>query len=119
MLAENIEELLPIVHMPTVSQYCQTYGLMFKSLPRSLFISIRDRGAPRSSAALLHFKNLLSQQCQMCGRSSRQPAPHPAYQHPQLRPCPLGSPFLGGQRRLSCMWLLHCLFLFIQKKIIC
>ncbi len=46
VLAENIEELLPIVHMPTVSQYCQTYGLMFKSLPRSLFISIRDRGAP-------------------------------------------------------------------------
>ena len=46
VLTENIEELLPIVHMPTVSQYCQTYGLMFKSLPRSLFISIRDRGAP-------------------------------------------------------------------------
>ena len=45
VLSENIEELLPIVHMPTVSQYCQTYGLMFKSLPRSLFISIRDRGA--------------------------------------------------------------------------
>lgn len=45
VLTENIEELLPIVHMPTVSQYCQTYGLMFKSLPRSLFISIRDRGA--------------------------------------------------------------------------
>jgi hypothetical protein len=47
VLSENIEELLPIVHMPTVSQYCQTYGLMFKSLPRSLFISTRDRGAPR------------------------------------------------------------------------
>ena len=46
VLSENIEELLPIVHMPTVSQYCQTYGLMFKSLPRSLFISTRDRGAP-------------------------------------------------------------------------
>ena len=54
VLTENIEELLPIVHMPTVSQYCQTYGLMFKSLPRSLFISIRDRGAPRGPAVGLH-----------------------------------------------------------------
>ena len=52
VLTENIEELLPIVHMPTVSQYCQTYGLMFKSLPRSLFISIRDRGALRGSAVV-------------------------------------------------------------------
>ena len=45
VLANNIEELLPIVHMPTVSLYCQKYGLMFKALPRSLFISIRDKGA--------------------------------------------------------------------------
>ena len=45
VLANNIEELLPIVHMPTVSLYCQKYGLMFKSLPRSLFISIKDKGA--------------------------------------------------------------------------
>ena len=54
VLTENIEELLPIVHMPTVSQYCQTYGLMFKSLPRSLFISIRDRGAPQGFAGVWH-----------------------------------------------------------------
>jgi hypothetical protein len=45
VLANNIEELLPIVHMPTVSLYCQKYGLMFKSLPRSLYISIKDKGA--------------------------------------------------------------------------
>jgi malic enzyme len=44
VLSNNIEELLPIVHMPTVSLYCQTYGLMFKSLPRSLFISMKDKG---------------------------------------------------------------------------
>ncbi len=48
VLANNIEELLPIVHMPTVSLYCQKYGLMFKALPRSLFISIRDKGAALS-----------------------------------------------------------------------
>lgn len=44
VLSNNIEELLPIVHMPTVSKYCQTYGLMFKSLPRSLFICMKDKG---------------------------------------------------------------------------
>ncbi|EIE23960.1 NADP-dependent malic enzyme [Coccomyxa subellipsoidea C-169] len=44
VLSNNIEELLPIVHMPTVSEYCQTYGLMFKSLPRSLFICMKDKG---------------------------------------------------------------------------
>jgi hypothetical protein len=44
VLSNNIEELLPVVHMPTVSLYCQTYGLMFKSLPRSLFISMKDKG---------------------------------------------------------------------------
>ena len=44
VLSNNIEELLPIVHMPTVSHYCQLYGLMFRSLPRSLFISMRDKG---------------------------------------------------------------------------
>ena len=44
VLSNNIEELLPIVHMPTVSHYCQLYGLMFRSLPRSLFISMKDKG---------------------------------------------------------------------------
>ena len=57
VLSENIEELLPIVHLPTVSQYCQTYGLMFKSLPRSLFISTRDRGAPRLLQSLCLLQN--------------------------------------------------------------
>lgn len=44
MLTENFEELLPIIHTPTVSAACHTYGLMFKSLPRGLFITLEDRG---------------------------------------------------------------------------
>ncbi|KAK9818384.1 hypothetical protein WJX72_011776 [[Myrmecia] bisecta] len=44
VVSQNIAELLPIIHMPTVSLYCQKYGLMFRSLPRGLFISIADKG---------------------------------------------------------------------------
>ena len=44
LLLDNIKELLPIVHMPTVSEYCAKYALMFRSLPRALFISLKDRG---------------------------------------------------------------------------
>ena len=57
VLSKNLEELLPIVHMPTVSQYCQLYGLMFRSLPRSLFISMRDKGRlqqPESAVRVKH-----------------------------------------------------------------
>jgi len=32
------------VHMPTVSEYCAKYALMFRSLPRALFISLKDKG---------------------------------------------------------------------------
>jgi malate dehydrogenase (oxaloacetate-decarboxylating)(NADP+) len=41
---EHFEELLPIVSVPTVREACQRYGLMFKSLPRGLFITLEDRG---------------------------------------------------------------------------
>lgn len=44
VLMENFEELLPIVSTPTVREACQRYGLMFKSLPRGLFVTLEDRG---------------------------------------------------------------------------
>ena len=53
LLLDNIKELLPIVHMPTVSEYCAKYALMFRSLPRALFISLNDRGEGREQACKL------------------------------------------------------------------
>ena len=44
VVREHIAELLPIVHNPTVREACKRYGLMFKSLPRSLFITRQDIG---------------------------------------------------------------------------
>ncbi|KAG1667045.1 hypothetical protein FOA52_000406 [Chlamydomonas sp. UWO 241] len=44
VLVENFEELLPIVHRPTVQDACQKFALMFKSIPRALFITLEDRG---------------------------------------------------------------------------
>lgn len=50
VLTHNMEELLPVVGMPTVSSYCQTQALMFKPLPRSLWITLEDRGTAPSFA---------------------------------------------------------------------
>ena len=47
MLTDHIEELLPIVHEPTMGRACLKYGLMFKNMPRGLFISLKDRGYVR------------------------------------------------------------------------
>jgi malate dehydrogenase (oxaloacetate-decarboxylating)(NADP+) len=44
VLIENFEELLPIIYTPTVHNASLKYGLMFKSLPRGLFITLEDRG---------------------------------------------------------------------------
>lgn len=44
VLMEHFEELLPIISTPTVRHACQRYGLMFKSLPRGLFVTLEDRG---------------------------------------------------------------------------
>ncbi len=33
------------VDLPTVGSYCEEYGLMFRSLPRALYIGLQDRGA--------------------------------------------------------------------------
>ena len=44
VLMGNIEELAPIVHVPTVGQACKQYGIMFRGLQRGLWISLADRG---------------------------------------------------------------------------
>eukprot|EP00798_Chlamydomonas_sp_ICE-L_P018130 gene18125-24570_t len=44
VLVENLEELMPIVYDPTVRVACRKNSLMFKSVPRALFISLEDRG---------------------------------------------------------------------------
>jgi malate dehydrogenase (oxaloacetate-decarboxylating)(NADP+) len=47
VVRKHISELLPVVYLPTVREACKTYGLMFKSLPRSLFITRQDLGNVR------------------------------------------------------------------------
>ena len=44
VLMKHIEELKPIVHVPTVGMACQKYGIMFRGVQRGLWISIKDRG---------------------------------------------------------------------------
>ena len=45
VVREHISELLPLVHLPTVRKACRKYGLMFKSLPKSLFLTRQDAGS--------------------------------------------------------------------------
>jgi malate dehydrogenase (oxaloacetate-decarboxylating)(NADP+) len=44
VLIDHIEELAPIIHVPTVGLACQKYGVMFRSLQRGLWISLADKG---------------------------------------------------------------------------
>lgn len=45
VLANHIDQLLHIIYQPTVAEYCQKYSLMFRSLPRGLFVSMEDKGS--------------------------------------------------------------------------
>ena len=44
VLANHIEELSPLLQYPAVGEYCREYSLMFRSLPRGLYLSLEDRG---------------------------------------------------------------------------
>ncbi|EFN58521.1 hypothetical protein CHLNCDRAFT_140591 [Chlorella variabilis] len=45
VLSEHIEELLPLMSQPTIGKYCQGYSLMFRSLPRAMYLGLEDKGS--------------------------------------------------------------------------
>lgn len=44
VLQHHIEELTPLLQYPAVGEYCKEYSLMFRSLPRGLYLSLEDKG---------------------------------------------------------------------------
>lgn len=43
LVAENVEQMMPIVYTPTVGLACQKFGLIYRR-PRGLFVTVNDRG---------------------------------------------------------------------------
>lgn len=44
VMCSHTEELVPLLGEPTLSKYCQKYSLMFRSVPRGMFLSLEDKG---------------------------------------------------------------------------
>lgn len=57
LLAEHIEEMLPIVYTPTVGTACQRFSQIYRR-PRGLFISYPNRGTIRKILANRPFKDI-------------------------------------------------------------
>ena len=44
VLQHHVEELSPLLQYPAIGEYCREYSLMFRSLPRGLYLSLEDKG---------------------------------------------------------------------------
>ncbi|KAK2075839.1 hypothetical protein QBZ16_001580 [Prototheca wickerhamii] len=44
LLRRHLSELLPLLQHPTIARYCDRYSLMFRSLPRGMFVGLDDAG---------------------------------------------------------------------------